>query len=359
MPAANNNNPLYIRLSLLSMGMLSFFYVLYVGQPILFPLLFSTIIAILLNPIVKKLCDYKFNRIVAIILSVIAALVIIGLITYFIISQAAMIKEALPQLKPKFSVIINEIINWISDNFKISKSEITSWVNRTRTESLNNMTVFIGSALTTLGLFLILPVYIFMLLFYKPLLLEFIARLFKNTDHAVVSEILTETKTLVQSYLIGLFIEAGLVAALNSLGLFILGIPYAILIGVIGALLNMIPYVGGVVAIAIPMFMAIGTKSPIAALWVFILYLVIQFIDNNFIVPKIVASQVKLNGLISIIVVFMGGMLWGIGGMFLAIPVVAIIKVIFDRIKSLEPFGFLFEDNQPERGKIRLNFKRK
>ena len=178
--------------------------------------------------------------------------------------------------------------------------------------------------------------------------MEFISKLFPKGHHAVVVEVLTETKGLIQSYLIGLLIEGVLVAILNSVALLILGIPYAILIGVIGALLNVIPYIGGVIAVALPMLLALTTKEPVSALYVLIAYLIVQFIDNNLFVPKIVASKVKINALISIIVVLVGNALWGVPGMFLSIPLTAIIKVIFDRVGPLQPFGFLLGDNQPD-----------
>jgi len=128
-----------------------------------------------------------------------------------------------------------------------------------------------------------------------------------------------------------------------------LGIEYAFLIGIIGALLNLIPYIGGVIAVAIPIMIALVTKeSPLFALYVTAIYIFIQLIDNNYIVPKIVASKVRINALVSIVVVLVGGALWGVAGMFLSIPLVAIVKVICDRIESLKPFGFLLGDTMPE-----------
>jgi len=185
-----------------------------------------------------------------------------------------------------------------------------------------------------------------MILLYKSLLVDFIYKLFKSNSHKVVAEILKETKSLIQSYLVGLLIEAAIVATLNSVALMIIGVPYAILIGVIGAILNIIPYIGGLVAVTIPIVLAYATLNPLDAFWVLIAYLIVQFFDNNFLVPKIVASKVEVNALISIIVVLIGGSLWGVAGMFLSIPLTAILKVIFDRIEGLEAFGFLIGDDQ-------------
>ena len=106
------------------------------------------------------------------------------------------------------------------------------------------------------------------------------------------------------------------------------------------------------------MLVAIATGEPIDALWVLMAYMLVQFIDNNFIVPKVVASKVKVNALVSIIVVIVGGALWGISGMFLSIPLIAILKVVFDRIEPLKPFGFLLGDDQPRKGSVIFRFKK-
>jgi predicted PurR-regulated permease PerM len=139
-----------------------------------------------------------------------------------------------------------------------------------------------------------------------------------------------------------------MVAIMNSVALLILGIDYAILLGIIGALLNVIPYIGGIIAVALPMMIAIATKSTAwYAVYVLAAYYFIQLIDNHYIVPKIVASKVKINALFAIIVVLAGNALWGIPGMFLAIPLLAIVKLICDNIESLKPWGFLLGDTMP------------
>jgi predicted PurR-regulated permease PerM len=136
----------------------------------------------------------------------------------------------------------------------------------------------------------------------------------------------------------------------------LLGIDYAIILGITGAILNIIPYVGGVIAIALPMIIAFVTKDSISyPILVFFVYIFIQFIDNHFIIPKIVASRVQINALISVIVVLIGSALWGIPGMFLSIPLTAIIKVIFDHIEPLKPWGYLLGNVVPTASKFSFN----
>jgi len=239
-----------------------------------------------------------------------------------------------------------------------------AWVSQTKSELINTSGSVIGQTLLSVGngvmILMLIPVYVFMILVYEPLLIEFFRTLFGADKRKEVSEIITKIKKVIQGYLSGIFIEAVIMAALNSIGLLILGIDYAILLGIIGALLNIIPYIGGLVAVALPMMIAIVTKtSAWYAVYVLIIYYIIQMIDNNYIVPKIVASKVKINALVSIIVVIAFGALWGFSGMFLSIPLTAIVKVICDRIEVLKPLGFLLGDTMPANAIFNVKLKKK
>jgi predicted PurR-regulated permease PerM len=197
-------------------------------------------------------------------------------------------------------------------------------------------------------------------LFYHPILLEFFRRIFGEDNRSQASPIISQIKTLIQRYLTGLVIEAFIVAALDTAALLILGIEYAIVLGILGALLNVIPYLGGLVAVALPMMIALVTKaSPWYAVYVLAAYYFIQLIDNNYIVPIIVASKVKINALVSIIVVLAFGALWGIPGMFISIPLTAIAKLVFDHIEPLKPWGFLLGDTMPTIAIFKLKLKKK
>jgi predicted PurR-regulated permease PerM len=223
-------------------------------------------------------------------------------------------------------------------------------MDASRLKVINDFAV--GQRLTEIGhvvvVLLLLPVYIFLILHYKTLLLEFIRKLFRTEHHTTVVDVLAKSKSLIQTYLTGLLFEMAIVAVLNSVGLLILGIDYAIILGLIGAVLNIIPYIGGIIAIALPMTIAFITKdSALYPLLVLLLYMVIQLVDNNYIIPKIVAARVKLNALISIVVILIGGAIWGVPGMFLAIPLTAIAKVICDNIEPLKPWGYLLGNIVP------------
>jgi predicted PurR-regulated permease PerM len=270
--------------------------------------------------------------------------------------------ESYPQLKQKFTSTSIELVRWISETFNVRRTKINLWVTESQSEAIND--VAIGESLSEVARVLIstmlLPVYLFMILYYKPLLLEFIRKLFPTEHHMAVVQVLTNSKQIIQTYLVGLSFELVIMAILHSVGLLLLGIEYAIILGIIGAFLNIIPYIGGIVATALAMVIAFVTKDAlIYPILVLVLYLVIQFIDNNYIVPKIVAARVQLNALVSIIVVLIGGALWGISGMFLSIPLTAILKVIFDHIESLKPWGYLLGNIVPTTSRFSFAVKQK
>jgi predicted PurR-regulated permease PerM len=350
--------PFYAKISLLLMGLYFLISMLHTGQGIILPLIYATIIAISISPMVNYLIGKNVNRAVAITgvlsLTILIIVAIIGLLS----AQIGLLSRAMPQMTTKFGTLLNEIIIWCSCNLNISEQKINDWINNGKDELINNSGSAIGSTLTTFGGFLsvvfLIPVYIFMILLYQPHLVAFIHRVFGTDNNIDVSEIMIKTKTIVQGYLVGLFLEFSIVATLNSICLMILGIDYAILFGIAGAILNVIPYVGGMIAVGLFMLIAFITKAPIYAMYVLILYSIIQFTDNHYIVPKVIGSKVKLNALVCLIAVLMGAALWGIPGMFLSIPLTAIIKLIFDHTESLKTWGFLLGDTTPPLIKFNL-----
>jgi predicted PurR-regulated permease PerM len=343
-------SPFYAKAALIFISIFAFVFTMHVGQDIIIPILYATIIAILLNPLVNYLINKKVNRLLAITFAVILAIFAVVGLLYIISSQVTMFSETYPRLKGKFNISSAQLIHWIAEKFRISQPAINTWIKETEDDTISNLAI--GEKISAAGrlmvIAMLLPVYLFMILYYKNLLLEFIRKLFRTEHHSTVVDVLISTKKIVQSYLMGLFFEMLIIAVLNSAGLLLLGIDYAIILGVSGAILNIIPYIGGIIAIALPMTIAYVTKDSLSyPALVFFVYLFIQFIDNHYIIPRIVAARVQLNALISVIVVLIGGAVWGIPGMFLSIPLTAITKVIFDHIEPLKPWGFLLGNIVP------------
>jgi len=344
--------PFYVKSALFFVGLLAIIAMLYIAKGIIIPVVFSIIIAILLSPVVNILVRFRINRVIAIFLTLLLTFIVILGFCAFLFSQASSFSDSWPLLVDRFTEILNQSIAWVSGYFDINPRKIHEWILKTKGDLINTSSAAIGQTLLAIGNWLVVlflvPVYIFMMLYYQPLLLDFIHKIFKSSHKNDVNEIVTQTKTVIQRYLLGLVIEGLIIAAMNSVALLMIGIEYAILLGIIGAFLNVIPYIGGIVAVALPMMIAIATKSSAwYAIYVLMAYYVIQLIDNHYIIPRIVASKVKINMLFSIIIVLVGNALWGIPGMFLSIPLLAIVKLIFDHIEPMKPWGFLLGDTMP------------
>lgn len=343
--------PVYAKISFIIIGIIGALYLLDLGQNILVPLIFALFISILLNPLVNFLVKRKIPKLIAISLAILLAIIVISGLIAVVSAQITMVAKTYPDLRAKMDQLIADNISWCAEKLHTDTTNLHTWLRNTQREITKFVTNSIGNTLMTVGsalvVIILVPVYIFLILLYKPLLLEFIRKLFAPAHHKSVVEVLVSVKTIIQSYLMGLLIEGVIMAILNSIALLALGIDYAIILGITGAIVNVIPYIGGIIGFGMPMIVALLTKSPFSALLVFVLYTVIQFIDNHYLIPYIVASKVKINALAAIIVVLIGGTLWGVPGMFLSIPITALIKVIFDHIDELKPWGFILGDDIP------------
>lgn len=344
--------PLYIKVSLFLIGLCALGLIMVVGQHILLPICYSFLFAIILEPAVVRLERWRVPRTLAIAITVLLALFVAFIVVYFITYQLQSFSSSLPQLKAKFEDIYIEAKNWAALKMHMPLEQVEARVDKMQSNALNGSGVIISHALTTLPAKLLdavlIPIYVFMILYYKSLLLGFMLRVFDKSRHTAVSGIMQQCRKMIGSYLVGVMIETLIVAVLNSTVLLVLGIDYAILMGVLGAMLNVIPLIGGLCAVIPPVLIAIVTKDSYStALIVMAAYMTIQFIDNHYLVPRVVASRVRLNALTSVIVVLVGGAIWGVAGMFLAIPVTAIIKIIFDSVSPLEPWGYLLGDDVP------------
>ena len=343
----NGTTPLpnYARTAFTLVSLYLVFYFIIVLQGILLPIIYAIIAGIVVSPLIEFLLKIGMKRIPAVVITLLLVLLCSAGLLILIIKQATNFSSFIPQLIDKIYILLANTIDKISLKLHIEKTSIENWLTQQRQNAMNNSGSSIGSTFSSISYVLttlvLTPVYFFMFLVYKPHLIQSIHKIFGANNDENISEIFKETQTIIRQYIVGIFTEMGIVAILNTIGLLILGFEYAILFGLIGGLLNIIPYLGAMIAMCIYVAIAIATKPPIYAVYVLLLYGIIQFIDNNFLVPKIVGSKVRLNALASFIAVIVGAALCGLQGMFLSIPLLAIAKVVLDRFSSTRHYGFL------------------
>lgn len=236
-------------------------------------------------------------------------------------------------LRTRLSIELNEEVLNIKDNMSgifENASSVVSGTLSTTTGFLSNLAL--------------VPLYIFLLLYYRDFFREFLHRAVKIQGDRT-DDILGRIKKVVLSYMTGLLLVIGIVGMLNTISLWILGIDHAVFFGFFAAVLVLVPYIGVAIGSLLPIVMALITKdSAWYAFGVAASFGVIQFLEGNFITPNVVGSQVSINPFAAIVALILFGNLWGIGGLVLALPLTAIIKVIADSFESLEPLGFLLGD---------------
>ena len=329
-------------------------YILYMGKSILIPILMAFLIAVLLLPIVSFLnSKLRFPNVLSSTIAVILFVSLIIGILAFISYQISDIADDFAEIRKNIDIFIVDIQRYIRANFHVSLWEQRKYIEDVTQDSFKKGKETIGTTIlsitdTILDLILI-PIYTFLILLYRNHFILFLAKLFRKEYHTKLQEILSQIKGSVISYITGLIFEMIAVSVLTSIGLYFIGVKYAILLGIITGILNLVPYVGILVAGVLTILSSLtGTPELSLILGVIIVNIVVQIIDNNILVPLIINTKVQINAFVSIVGIIIGNQIGGIAGMFLAIPLLAILKIVFDRIETAEPWGYLMGDNLPK-----------
>ena len=346
--------PFYAKLAFILLTFIGLTYVLYVGQDIIIPVMLAFLFAIILRPIVHFLkFRLRFPHVIAAIIAVMVfVFLIIGIIA-FISYQVSDMTSDFGKIQRNVTIHVNNIQQFVKENFNLSSREQNKYISEATNDTIKNGKEVIGSTLmlftnTFLNLILI-PIYTFLILLYRNHFILFLSKLVKNENHNLLKEILNHVNFAVRNYIVGLILEMFVVSVLTAAGLMIIGVEYAILLGIITGILNLIPYIGILFAGLITIIASLtGTADLSIIIGVIVVNIIVQLIDNNILVPMIVNSKVEINAFVSIIGIIIGGAIAGVAGMFLAIPLIAILKVIFDRIEILSPWGYLMGDDLPK-----------
>ncbi len=335
--------------------LISIVVILTLGQALFVPLTIAIFFTFLLYPISSKLERHKFPRALAIIISILIAIIVFGGIIFFFFQQLNSFREDLPELKTQIANKGARILGWVEAHTHVSSEKQIAWMKEKLTSSQSGAAVIMGIFSTTgtfIAMFALIPIYIFFLTYFREKYKQFIILVSAENNKQAI-DIIKKISLVSRKYLKGVFLDVLILSVLGSVGYLLLDIKHAILFGVLAALLNIIPYVGVLLGSLLPVLMAIITKDEISyAFGALGVAVVVQFIDNNFISPYVVGSSVSLNPMTAIVVLLIGAMVWGIAGMILSIPLAGMVKVVCDNIDSLKPYGYLIgeEVNFYEKG---------
>jgi len=335
-------------------------YILIVAQGVIVPLTIAFFIAFLLIPLNMLLERIHIPRVLAAILSVvITTIALVGILTLFG-SQIQRFASDMDQIVLRLSELKDKLPDSLSSRVEgtLSLDRGLKFIQSNMGQVFTSMTSFLSS----FSVVIIVPIYIALILIYRDHLKEFAFRVLGNkgaTSHhkhnGETDSLITRIRKVVQKYLTGVFYVMCILFVLYSILLYSLGIKHAMLFAAIAAVLNIIPYIGPLIGSLLPILFAFVTKDslfyPIAVLGGSIL---IQSVEGNFLTPKIVGNNVSLNPFVTLLALIAGGSIWGVGGMILFIPMVAILKEILGAVDGLQPYAFVLGNPEEidQKGKI-------
>ena len=334
-------------------GLLTFIaliFTLYILKSLIIPILYAIILAVMIFPVQRFLEHrWRFNRLFATLCSLFIIFfisVLIGALVYF---QLNSIKNNGEDYTKNISELYTDVTTSLQETFNIDSSN-TLFSSDLKIENIikGNFDK-IGQLVTQSGSLIsnivLIPIYLFFFLYYRRFFRVFYYKLFRYKSKTFLNTIIGKIYNIQQNYLIGLVKVILIVGILNTIGLLILGIDHALFFGFFAAILLIIPYVGVIIGSLIPAVFALATQdNPWIAFGVVAIFMFIQFLEGNFITPKITGSQVSINAFIAIVSLIVFSMLWGIAGMIVALPVTATLKIIFDHTPGYHAYGFLIGD---------------
>ncbi|WP_246001776.1 AI-2E family transporter [Mucilaginibacter gracilis] len=344
--------PLTVKRSVELLGLFLLGALIVLGNTVIMPLLMAFFFSLMLMPIFRLFRKLKIPESIAIFLPILLLIISLALVIWLFTSQVSALLDDFPQIQQTVTRHLDSLSIWISNSFGYSPAEQLKFINEQSKKlfsSLGGMLSGAAGSLSGVIIFIgLLPIYIYLIILYRNLFLKFILMWFKADENLNVEEGIRQTEKMVKSYLVGLLIQITYIIILLGGALWIFGIQNALLIGIIFAFLNLIPYLGALIGNLLGVLLTLASSDKISDVLIVLGAITfVQFLDNNILMPRIVGSQVKINALVSIVGIIIGGVMAGLSGMFLAMPILSILKIVFDRSENYKQWGVLLGDERP------------
>ncbi|MDX5421875.1 MAG: AI-2E family transporter [Hymenobacteraceae bacterium] len=341
--------PKYFKFVVIILGIILLIWLMQAFKSVLVPLAFALLFALLLLPLARDLEKYHLPRPLAILICIVLVVVVLGSIVYFLSMQLISLTSELDTIGKNIGNLVDRVQAHITNKLGIEPTNRSELI-RNAIGSLQSITTnFLGSTISmttgAIAALTIVPIFVFCFLYYRDHLEQFLFKFVAKDRRSGMVQTVVTIQHVVQNYISGLMIVIFIVALLNSAGLMLLGVKYAIFFGVFASILTVIPYIGILIGATIPALFTLATTGHLFdAVLVIGVFVFVQFLEGNFITPFVVGSKVSINPFAAIVALLIGGEIWGAAGMILSIPFIAMLKVVFDAYPPLSPFGFLLAD---------------
>lgn len=303
----------------------------------------------MLKPIVGFF-ELKFhNRILAIFTSYIIVVIPLFAIFFFFFNQTRILFNGIPPVRERLNNIMVLISDWSDKKFNLEDNATASWISDNILEasnfSINLIRESLESTTNVLANLILITVLTYFFLLYRTAFKNFLLVQVGVENRKAFVQLLDKVQNLTKRYMLGQGLVIVILGLLIGTGLWIIGVPYPFLWGFLAGFLEIIPYVGTSIGGILPFFYMMMISETIwQPVAVIVLYIIVQQIEGNFISPNVMGQSIRINPLFIIMGLFVGGIIWGIAGMILALPVMAISKEVFRNFAVTAPISYLMED---------------
>lgn len=344
----------YLQVPALLLTVVLLLWLLKVGQLLFIPLSYALFIAIVLYPITRWLEQQRVPRSLAITAGLLLVTLLFGLLLWLFALQLRAFWTDLPLLRNKLLPLFAQIQQWLQVHWGITLTEQHNWLlqlgERAPALAGNLLAGTMQRTGTALFMLFLIPVFAALFLYNRGAFVLFLEKLAGPAYHSRLQQLLRQVIDTYFHFIRGMLLVYLIVGILNSLGLLALGIRHAVLFGFLTAIMTIIPYFGIVVSALLPITMAWVTKDSIwYPLGVIGVFAFVQYLEANVIFPKVVAAQLNVSTWATLVAFVAGGLVWGVHGMILFIPFVAILKMVCNVVPEWEALLVLLQRHAAHR----------
>ncbi len=326
---------------------------LYYGAPFLIPFIFGIFFAFLMVPLCSFLERIGLNRIIASLLSTLVVFIIFGGTLLLFVAQVKSFAANTSDLEGKVASLLESTQNGIESITNLSLSEqnamVDEWSGQVIEKVEPYVTGFFGYVFSSTFGFALVLIYMFLFLLYRAKIFDFLMMYVPSSAEESAEDTVPKISKVAFHYLWGRVQVMLILGVLFFITFLLFGLPYALLFAIFGAIITIIPYIGPLLSGVMPVLFSVFFFDDIQRIVFFAaVILVIQLVESYVLEPLILGKEVKLNPMAVIVAIIMGGILWGLAGMILFVPIFAIVKIISLHHKGLRPIGFLLGHENKE-----------
>jgi predicted PurR-regulated permease PerM len=330
-------------------------YTLILARDFLYPLAFGILLSYLVYPIVNYLEKKGFPRIVSILLTILVTVAFFVTIAVFVLKRVNLFMDELPKFREMTVSHIESLQKSLETNFGIPSERLKRFlINNIFDLGNRSEKIFAATTGTVFAIFM-QPVYVFLFLYYRTKFAYFYLKIVGRENRPIAVLALREIAGVVTRYMLGVTIVVVILCFFDTAGLLVIGVKYPLLLGVIMALFSFIPYFGNIIGgMVVLTFTLLTADSTTYAFRVVIFTFIVHFVENNILSPNIVGNNIRINPFIIILGLISGAMIWGIPGMLVTIPFLAMLKIVLKKIPSMQAFAYLMGTRGTQKHELTL-----